>query len=94
MSNRFDKMLPGQLQIDGNTHFKEVFSQNYFKEGITIYDIGGGKQPFLTLGEKEKLHISVTGIDIDEQELKRAERGLYDRVICADFASTMIWMVF
>lgn len=73
--------------VDGNEHFVKSFCPHWFREGMNLADIGGGKRPFVDSEAKARLRATVTGIDISQQELAQAPAGAYDQVICADIAS-------
>lgn len=49
-----------------------------------VYEIGGGKSPFITKELKQRLGLTVIGLDIDENELMSAPEGIYDKIIIAD----------
>jgi SAM-dependent methyltransferase len=72
---------------DGNHHFVSEFVPGYLRPGAVVYDIGGGKQPLISLARKKELGLTVVGLDIDPTELSRAPVGIYDRVVCADIQS-------
>lgn len=86
LSRRFDEVLPERYRRDGNRDFRESLVPAYLASGQTIYDIGGGKNPYLGVTEKNRLEAIVVGIDIDKSELERAPEGAYDRVICTDIS--------
>ncbi|MCC6792699.1 MAG: methyltransferase domain-containing protein, partial [Thermomicrobiales bacterium] len=52
-----------------------------------IYDVGGGKRPYLTAHRKQQLRSTVIGIDIDRDELDLAPAGDYDETVAADIAT-------
>lgn len=79
LENRF----PVNLTTDGNHNFRIDFARRHLRGG-KILDIGGGKQPFLDIEEKQKIGAHVTGLDISSSELQRAPRGAYDEIIVAD----------
>lgn len=80
----FDRLLPAHYSVDGNQQFINAFIPKYLKKNMTVYDVGGGKTPYLSNGKKKELSLTVVGIDIDADELRRAPKGLYDETICAD----------
>ncbi|MBM9538640.1 class I SAM-dependent methyltransferase [Desulfobulbus alkaliphilus] len=84
VSRTFDRTLPEKYHIDGNRYFCEHFAPPYLGLGMSVYDVGGGKQPYLTPDLKHRFQLTVTGVDIDQNELNRAPAGTYDRTICAD----------
>ena len=49
-----------------------------------MYDIGGGKNPYINQETKHKLKLKIIGLDIDQDELNRAPVDAYDKTICAD----------
>lgn len=87
LSKWFDQtFLPPSLLKDGNRDFVVDFGQKYLASDQKIYDVGGGKQPFIDARRKAALRLNVVGIDISEQELSRAPVGAYDKTVCADIA--------
>lgn len=84
LSKQFDKILPEKFTVDGNRYFIEKFSQSYLAPNLKVYDLGGGKQPLISLKIKHRLKLYIIGIDIDQNELNLAPIGSYDRHICAD----------
>lgn len=87
-SRVFDSLLiPEQLRVDGNRDFIDNFAKKYLRPGMTVYDVGGGKQPYIDRETKSRLGLKVIGLDIDAEELSRAPQGLYDDVVCADITT-------
>lgn len=86
LSRKFDELLPADYRVDGNRNFIEEVVPAYLEQGQTVYDIGGGKRPCLSVEEKTSLNLAVVGIDIDADELAKAPDGAYDDVICADIS--------
>lgn len=84
LSNRFDQLLPAKYCIDGYSDFASNILPGYIRENIIIYDIGGGKNPYMTNEMKLKLNCKVIGIDIDKNELDMAPKDAYDDIISAD----------
>jgi 2-polyprenyl-6-hydroxyphenyl methylase/3-demethylubiquinone-9 3-methyltransferase len=84
LSRTFDKLLPEKYRIDGNQDFIHSFVPQYLKPNLKIYDIGGGKNPYLSLEKKTELRATIVGLDIDANELQHAPQGIYDEVVCAD----------
>ncbi|HMO18886.1 MAG TPA: methyltransferase domain-containing protein [Oligoflexia bacterium] len=88
ISRLIDKaLLPTFFIKDGNRFFYESFITEYMVKNITVYDIGGGKRPFLSRSEKEDKNIKLIGFDIDQEELSKAPEGIYDKTICADICN-------
>ncbi len=87
LSRRFDALLPGEYQVDGNRDFREQFSPPYITKGIRLVDVGGGKIPYIDARTKSALELHVTGLDISREELDRAPACAYDEVICSDISA-------
>ena len=83
-SNAFDRLLPEDYRVDGNSDFRRGFVDRWLRPGVRIADIGGGKNPFINAGRKVELGAYVTGIDISASELANAPVGAYDATVCAD----------
>jgi SAM-dependent methyltransferase len=86
LSNKLDELLPARFRVDGNSDFRNTFVTKYLHAGMTLYDIGGGKRPFISSDIKEKLELSIVGIDISQDELRQAPPGIYDRQLSCDIA--------
>jgi len=84
LSRAFDRLLPNEYLIDGHGHFRYVLAPKYIKAGLKIYDIGGGKVPYISLSMKKELDLIIIGLDIDSQELDHAPENAYDQAIVAD----------
>jgi len=88
LSKWFDeKFLPLSYIKDGNNDFIYKMAPSYLQLGMKIYDVGGGKQPYISLEKKVALDLYVVGIDISQSELDLAPLGSYDEVICSDIAN-------
>lgn len=86
LSRKFDALLPNLYSVDGNRDFLDSLAPKYLGQNLTIYDIGGGKNPYLSPDEKQRIKARVVGLDIDQTELDRAPASAYDDVICADIS--------
>lgn len=86
LSRGFDQLLPADYKIDGNSDFKNSFAPGWLKPNLRVVDIGGGKNPFITVDQKAVLGIHVTGVDISALELEKAPTGAYDITICGDIS--------
>jgi SAM-dependent methyltransferase len=84
LSASLDRLLPKKYSVDGNQDFVKAFIPKYFKENLKIYDVGGGKNPYLDPEKKRILNATVSGLDIDERQLDSAPIGAYDRIIASD----------
>jgi 2-polyprenyl-6-hydroxyphenyl methylase/3-demethylubiquinone-9 3-methyltransferase len=85
LSRWFDQWLPSRFRTDGNADYMQTLVPKHLnKAELTIYDVGGGKTPYLSVEQKTAMHARVVGIDIDHDELSRAPEGAYDEIISAD----------
>lgn len=87
LARAVDRRLPAIYREDGHEQYKEHIVPAFLRPGICVYDVGGGKRPYLTADAKRTLGARVVGIDIDRNELDRAPAGIYDRSIAADIAT-------
>jgi SAM-dependent methyltransferase len=86
LSRRFDALLPSRFTVDGNREFFTI-APEMLKPGMTVWDIGGGKQPLISRALKEKLGLRIVGFDISGDELAAAPAGVYDRTVVADLCN-------
>jgi 2-polyprenyl-6-hydroxyphenyl methylase/3-demethylubiquinone-9 3-methyltransferase len=84
LSDAFDKLLPEEYRLDGNTHFVREFVNPYLSSGKVIYDVGGGGSPLISADLKKRLQLRVVGLDVDPRQLQFAPEGAYDETICAN----------
>ena len=86
LSRRFDQLLPGYLSVDGNYEFRTGYAVSQLRDrpNSVIYDVGGGKNPYIDLELKRQINATVVGLDISQSELNAAPPGAYDRTVCAD----------
>ena len=87
LSLAFDKLLPRSMTVFGTTDFHASLLPKYIEPDWMVYDIGGGKRPFITKDWKSRDNITQIGIDIDESELKKAPDGDYDHIMVEDITS-------
>lgn len=87
LSREFDKRLPEKFRIDGNRDYIDRFVPGFLGTNLTVYDVGGGKRPYLSIDRKKELNATVVGIDIDAGELDRAPSGAYDQTIVHDISN-------
>jgi SAM-dependent methyltransferase len=83
-SRRFDALLPATLVEDGNKWYIREYLPKTLCDGITVYNLGGGSQPYISRDDKERHNITLIGLDIDARELAAAPPRVYDRTIVAD----------
>lgn len=86
LSNWFDRLLPAKYRIDGYRNFSSAILPRYIHENSVIYDIGGGKNPYMTNEMKSGLNCRYIGLDINKNELNVAPHGAYDKTIAADIS--------
>lgn len=91
LSKYFDEIfLPKKFLIDGNQDYLKDFLPNMLDKipvGSTVYDIGCGKNPAISIEIKQKLQAKVIGIDLSESELLQAPVGALDNCIGADICN-------
>jgi 2-polyprenyl-6-hydroxyphenyl methylase/3-demethylubiquinone-9 3-methyltransferase len=86
LSRSIDHQLPKYCSRDGYQDFNETVVPDFLQANAAIYDVGGGKRPYLTPEAKQALGARVVGVDIDGDELAHAPDGAYDETITADIA--------
>ncbi|MBW6507614.1 MAG: methyltransferase domain-containing protein [Rhodobacteraceae bacterium] len=86
-STALNNLLPQALRRDGNRHFRTHILPGAVYAGATVYDVGGGSQPFADAEMKRRLGLRTVGVDIDAGELAAAPAGTYDAVIVADLCT-------
>jgi|SRR5580704_3628461 SAM-dependent methyltransferase len=84
LSKAFDSCLPRHFRVDGHWDFRREFATAYFRPGIEVWDIGGGKFPLIDAVTKRRLNIHSVGLDISAAELAAAAPGTYDETFVAD----------
>lgn len=84
LSRGFDRLLPAVVRVDGNKDFLNRIAPEALRQGMLVYDVGGGKSPLVGAQAKRSLGIRQVGLDIDRAELDRAPEGTYDEAVCAD----------
>jgi SAM-dependent methyltransferase len=87
LSEACEQCLALPYRIDGNQDFLVSMLPKYIEPALTVYDVGGGRHPYVTLELKQALHLNVVGLDVDQGELENAPAGIYDRVVCADICA-------
>ena len=86
LSLLIDSVLPLALRRDGNSFFKMEMLPEALRSDLTIYDLGGGSNPYLSADFKQELNAVVVGLDISADELGKAPLGCYDRTIACDLS--------
>ena len=84
LSEAIENFLPERLRRDGNGDFLQTIVPNVLFPGAVVYDLGGGSRPCITLEEKQRLQLTVYGVDLSMEELDAAPAGIYDRKTAAD----------
>lgn len=74
------------MSVDGNYEFRTEYAISHLRAhpNPVVYDVGGGKNPYLSLALKRQLNATVVGLDISQTELDAAPHGAYDNTVCAD----------
>ena len=52
-SMAFDKLLPAEMKTYGTTDFHTSLLPTYIQPNWLVYDIGGGKRPFVVFNQIE-----------------------------------------
>lgn len=86
-SRLLDGFLPARIREDGNKFFLRDYLPKAFHPGSVVYDLGGGSRPCISREQKDRLGITLVGVDISADELARAPAGVYDRTITADLST-------
>jgi 2-polyprenyl-3-methyl-5-hydroxy-6-metoxy-1,4-benzoquinol methylase len=79
-----------QCAADGTVDFRDRILPDLLKPGMRILDVGGGKEPAISLSLKQRLGLHIVGLDISEAELAQAPIGSYDAVLVGDVATVSI----
>lgn len=82
-----DSVLPPKYRIYGRPYFRDTLVPRYLARNQTIYDVGGGANPFLAPQRKRQLEARVVGLDISADELARAPNGSYDATESVDIVT-------
>src|SRR5262249_28918027 len=83
-SRWFDRFIPPEYTVDGNRDFLDDLVPRHLRNGMRIYDVGGGKNPVISRDTKSAMDLQVVGLDIDSRGLRSAPDGVYDETVCAD----------
>jgi glycosyltransferase involved in cell wall biosynthesis len=83
------RIVPG-CATDGPRDFQEHVLPGLLKPGQRVLDVGGGKNPAISLQRKQELCLHVVGLDVSEAELLQAPPGTYDVIVTGDVASVSI----
>ena len=85
LSKSFDRLLPVGIPGGWEPGFPSTTRLDpYLRHGSVVYDVGGGKNPVVSLGVKRRLSLRLVGLDIDRDELAASPSGVYDETICGD----------
>lgn len=88
LSTKFDEVfLPKRWRVDGMKDYVSQVVPEYVPTKGVVYDIGGGKRPFLSSEMAKPAGVRVVGVDIDAAELAQAPKGAYDAEIVSDVGS-------
>jgi 2-polyprenyl-6-hydroxyphenyl methylase/3-demethylubiquinone-9 3-methyltransferase len=82
-------MVPG-CATDGPRDFHEHVLPGLLQPGQRVLDVGGGKNPAISLQTKQALGLHIVGLDVSEAELVQAPPGAYDSIVVGDVATVSI----
>jgi 2-polyprenyl-3-methyl-5-hydroxy-6-metoxy-1,4-benzoquinol methylase len=77
-------------RTSGLTDFSKRVVPSLLKPGLRVLDVGGGRAPCLSAETVSRFGLHVTGLDIADDELRRAPPGSYHDFIVGDVASVTI----
>jgi SAM-dependent methyltransferase len=87
LCQRFDTLLPEGATRDGNHDFSTRVVPAETGTDLRVYDVGAGRHPFWSVGDKRARRLHVTGLDIDAAQLALAPPGGYDAQVTADLTA-------
>lgn len=88
LSARLDALLLGpEHAVDPFSEFARELVMPFLSPGKKIYDVGGGRNPFLPADEKARLGLRVCGLDLDPAALAQAPPGAYDQTLHVDLCT-------
>jgi 2-polyprenyl-6-hydroxyphenyl methylase/3-demethylubiquinone-9 3-methyltransferase len=87
ISEYCDRLLPERFRADGNRTFATEIAPRLLAQSALVYDLGGGARPFVSLSDKQRLNLTVVGLDLEAGELAKAPQGAYDEQIEADLTT-------
>lgn len=91
ISKRFDEyFIPSHWRVDGLRDYHEAVVPPLLKHARIVHDVGGGKLPYLGSVVPKMKDQTLIGFDIDEQELLRAPKGVYDSWVVGDIGSSAL----
>lgn len=80
--------VPAAWRVDGLKEYIEDILPPLTDRAKTIYDIGGGKRPYVgTVVARSKQTKTIVGLDIDQRELDQAPASAYDKTIAQDIGA-------
>lgn len=81
------RLVPARDRRDAFADFRRSIVNPLLRPGATVYDVGGGRSPFLAAQAKGDLGLRVIGLDIDARELEAAPAWSYDATVHADITA-------
>lgn len=90
ISKRIDAAVRPLGRRDGNYLFVTKTLPSLLRTGQTALDVGGGKNPGISLEQKAQLALRVEGLDASADELRRAPPGAYDATIVCDVSQARL----
>ena len=83
--------LPSRYQTRWQDPFEDSIRAR-LRDGITILDVGSGRNPTLTPAERPT-NTTYVGLDVAGKELRMAGPGAYDKSVVADLATRVPGLV-
>lgn len=90
ISRRIDNAVRPLGRRDGNHVFVTETLPGLLRAGQRILDVGGGKNPGISPELKMKLALKIDGLDVSEDELRRAPAGAYDATVVGDVSRAQL----
>lgn len=88
MSGISEADAKGELPPRYHTRWQDAFEESIrarLREGMTVLDVGSGRNPTLALAERPA-DTTYVGLDLSREELERAGPEAYDALVVADIA--------
>lgn len=84
VSRSFDRLLPAYMGVEGSRDYRKTLMPAALSPGLEVWDIGSGRYPQVDPATKERLGLTVVGLDLSGDELALAPAGAYDKAVAAD----------
>lgn len=84
LSRGFDRLLPASMSVEGSRHYRRELLPGFLAPGLKVVDVGSGRYPQISPELKDRLGLTVVGLDLSGEELEAAPAGAYDTAVAAD----------